>query len=90
MIPDLTSVDLTRNCSQLAGLSLAAFSYSPRKGLVWVTVLFALAISTLARALRAMCESDNKPPFSRQQGFPGRAPQVGHATPCALSFIAVV
>src|ERR1035438_2510592 len=59
-------------------------------GLVGVSFFFALAIPTLARVLRAMWESDNKLPFSRQQGFPGRAPQLGHSTSCALSFITMV
>jgi hypothetical protein len=66
------------------------FFHSPWSGLGLIAFFFALAIPTLARALRAMCESDSKLPFSRQQGFPGRAPQVGHSTSCALSFIATV
>ena len=55
-----------------------------------LAVFFALAISTLAKVFRARWESDNKLPFSRQQGFAGRAPHVGHLTSCALSFIAIV
>jgi hypothetical protein len=57
---------------------------------VWVAFFFPFAIWTLARVFRAMWESDSRLPFSREQGLPGRAPQVGHSTSCALSFIATV
>jgi hypothetical protein len=51
---------------------------------------FALAKATLARVFRARCDSESTLPFSRQQGLPGRASQVGHLTSCALSFIRTV
>ena len=46
-----------------------------------------LAISTLARVFRAKCDSASALPVARQHGSPGGAPQVGHRTSCALSFI---
>ena len=49
-----------------------------------------MAISTLASVFRAKCESANTLPFSRPQGFFGRASQVGHLTSCALSFTGTV
>ena len=69
-------------------MAFGKLSYLAGAAWFWVAVFFVLAIRTLARVLRARCESDSRLPFSRQQDFPGKAPQVGHSTSCALSFIA--